>query len=168
VTKPKTVSTTTRVNPLPSTGSTVQIYSTLRKSMLDYVSPQGERLKTIVGEPERVYVRAAPTNVTFPYLTLLLNRTSLTAYNGYRETALLEVQAIGKPESQLPLVESAMDLIDQCLTGYVYNVDGIMVGRSRVRNTVPLFTDPAESAIVSVVSTYELYLWPAVLTSRRL
>lgn len=152
----------------PSTASTVQIYTTIRQAMLDYVSPQGERLKDIIGTPERVYVRAAPTNVVFPYITLLLNRTSLTAYNGYRETALLEVQAIGKPESQLPLVESAMDVVDQCLTGYGYSSDGVMVGRSRTRNTVPLFTDPAESAIVSVVATYELFLWPAVLTSRRL
>lgn len=168
MTKPNKVSKTTRVNPLPSTSSTVQIYSTFRKAIMDYQSPQGERLSDFIGQPERVYVRAAPTNVIFPYITLLLNRTSLTAYNGYRETALLEVQAIGKPESQLPLVESAMDLIDQCLTGYLYNTDGIMVGRSRTRNTVPLFTDPAESAIVSVVATYELYLWPQVLTSRRL
>ena len=86
--------------------------------MLDYETPQGETLARFVGEPPRVYVRAAPTNVVFPYLTLRLTRTSLAAYNGYRETALLEVQAIGKPESQLPLVESAMDLVDQCLTAY--------------------------------------------------
>lgn len=166
MTKPTYVLPNTIVK--PSTASTVQIYATMRQAMLDYVSPQGERLKDIIGTPERVYVRAAPTNVVFPYLTILLNRTSLTAYNGYRETALLEVQAIGKPESQLPLVESAMDVVDQCLTGYVYNGDGIMVGRSRTRNTVPMLTDPAESAIVSVVASYELYLWPAVLTSRRL
>lgn len=166
MTKPKYVLPNTLAK--PATSSTVQIYATMRQAMLDYVSPQGERLKDIIGTPERVYVRAAPTNVVFPYLTILLNRTSLTAYNGYRETALLEVQAIGKPESQLPLVESAMDVVDQCLTGYVYNGDGIMVGRSRTRNTVPMLTDPAESAIVSVVASYELYLWPAVLTSRRL
>lgn len=166
MTKPTYVLPNTIVK--PSTASTVQIYATMRQAMLDYVSPQGERLKDIIGTPERVYVRAAPTNVVFPYLTILLNRTSLTAYNGYRETALLEVQAIGKPESQLPLIESAMDVVDQCLTGYVYNTDGIMVGRSRTRNTVPMLTDPAESAIVSVVASYELYLWPAVLTSRRL
>ena len=168
MTKPNNVSKTTRVNPLPSTASTVQIYSTLRKAMLNYQSPQGERLKDFIGSPERVYVRAAPTNVVFPYLTLLLNRTSLTAYNGYRETALFDVSAIGKPESQLPLIESAMDIVDQCLTGYLYNTDGVMVGRSRTRNTVPLLTDPAESPIVSVVASYELYLWPQVLTSRRL
>lgn len=166
MTKPKYVLPNTLAK--PSTASTVQIYATIRQAMLDYTSPQGERLRDIIGTPERVYVRAAPTTVTFPYLSLLLNRTSLTAYNGYRETALLEVQAIGKPESQLPLIESAMDLVDQCLTGYLYNTDGIMVGRSRNRNTVPMLTDPAESAIVSVVASYELYLWPAVLTSRRL
>lgn len=151
----------------PSTASTVQIYATLRQAMMDYVSPQGERLRDIVGFPERVYVRAAPTNVVFPYLTLLLTRTSLTAYNGYRESAVFEVQALGKPESQLPLIESAMDLVDQCLTGYLYNTDGVMVGRSRTRNTVPLLTDPAEAPLVGVVASYELYLWPSVLTSRR-
>jgi hypothetical protein len=165
MTKPKYVLPNTIVK--PSTASTVQIYATMRQAMLDYVSPQGERLKDIVGSPERVYVRAAPTNVVFPYLTLLLTRTSLTAYNGYRETAILEVQALGKPESQLPLIESAMDLVDQCMTAYLYNNDGVMVGRSRTRNTVPLLTDPAEAPLVGVISSYELYLWPSVLTSRR-
>lgn len=165
MTKPKYV-VSNSVN-TPSTGSTVQIYSTLRKAILNYVSPQGERLSDFVGSPERVYVRAAPTNVVFPYLTMLLTRTSLTAYNGYRETAVLEVQALGKPESQLPMVESAMDLVDQCMTAYVYNSDGVMVGRSRTRNTVPLLTEPAESPLVGVISSYELYLWPSVLTSRR-
>lgn len=157
---PNTIST-------PSTASTVQIYATMRKAILDYVSPQGERLRDFVGSPERVYVRAAPANVVFPYLTMLLTRTSLTAYNGYRETAILEVQALGKPESQLPVVESAMDIVDQCMTAYTYNTDGVMVGRSRTRNTVPLLTDPAEAPLVGVVSSYELYLWPSVLTSRR-
>lgn len=165
MTKPKYVLPNS-VN-IPSTGSTVQIYATLRRAILDYASPQGERLKDFVGSPERVYVRAAPTNVVFPYLTMLLTRTSLTAYNGYRETAILEVQALGKPESQLPLIESAMDIVDQCMTAYTYNSDGLMVGRSRTRNTVPLMTDPAESPLVGVISSYELYLWPSVLTSRR-
>lgn len=157
---PNTIST-------PSTASTVQIYATMRKAILDYVSPQGERLRDFVGSPERIYVRSAPANVVFPYLTMLLTRTSLTAYNGYRETAILEVQALGKPESQLPVVESAMDIVDQCMTAYCYNTDGVMVGRSRTRNTVPLLTDPAEAPLVGVVSSYELYLWPSVLTSRR-
>jgi hypothetical protein len=165
MTKPKYVLPNTVIK--PSTASTVQIYATMCRAMLDYVSPQGERLRDIVGSPERVYVRAAPTNVVFPYLTMLLTRTSLTAYNGYRESAILEVQALGKPESQLPLIESAMDLVDQCMTAYLYNSDGVMVGRSRTRNTVPLLTDPAEAPLVGVISSYELYLWPSVLTSRR-
>lgn len=165
MTKPKYVLPNTLE--IPSTASTVQIYATIRQAILNYVSPQGEQLKNFVGSPERVYVRAAPTNVVFPYLTMLLTRTSLTAYNGYRETAVLEIQALGKPESQLPLIESAMDLVDQCLTAYLYNRDGVMVGRSRTRNTVPLLTDPAEAPLVGVICSYELYLWPSVLTSRR-
>lgn len=148
------------------TNSTVQIYATLRQALLEYVSPQGEMLREIVGQPERIYVRSAPDGVVFPYLTLLLSRTSLAAFNGYRETASLEVQAMGKPESQLPLVETAMDLVDQCLTAYTNPTGGLMVGRSRTRQTVPLFSDPAESAVVGVIATYELFLWPAVLTSR--
>lgn len=151
----------------PATGSTVAIYGTIRQHLIDYVSPQDEKLIDIIGDPPRVYVRAQPEPPVFPYLTLLLSRTSSAAYNGYRETATLEVQAIGKPESQLPLVESAMDLVDQCLTSFTYATDGLMVGRSRSRSTIPLFTDPAESATVGVVASYELYLWPAVLTSRR-
>lgn len=155
---------------LPSTASTVQIYATIRQLLLDYSSPQDERLVDFL-QPDarqepRIYVRAQPEPAVFPYLTLLLNRTSQAAYNGYRETALLEVQALGKPESQLPLVESLMDLVDQCLTSTTFNASGLMVSRSRVRATVPMFTTPAESQTVAVVSTYTLYLWPVVLTSR--
>lgn len=150
----------------PSSGSTVQIYATIRRGLLEYESPQGERLSDFIGRDPRVYVRAQPEPAVFPYLTLLLNRTSLAAFNGYRETALLEVQAIGKPESQLPLVESAMDLVDQCLTAWTDARAGLTVGRSRTRQTVPMFSTPAESQTVAVIATYELFLWPSVLTSR--
>lgn len=150
----------------PSSGSTVQIYATIRQALLTYTSPAGERLDDLLGEPVRLYVRAQPEPPIFPYVTLLLSRTSDAAYNGYRETAVLEVQAIGKPESQLPLVESAMDIIDQCLTAYTDPRAGLVVGRSRTRATVPLFTTPAESSTVGVIATYQLFLWPSVLTSR--
>lgn len=149
-----------------TTNSTVQIYATLRQALLDYVSPDKEILREFVGDPARIYVRSAPDGVAFPYMTLLLSRTSQAAYNGYREQASLEVQAIGRPESQLPLVESAMDLADQCLTAYTNPANGLIVGRSRMRSTIPLFTDPAESTVVGVVATYDLFLWPTVLTSR--
>ena len=149
---------------LPSTASTVQIYATIRQAMLEYVSPSGDRLDSIIGT--RAYVRAAPASPLFPYLTLRLDRTSLPAYNGYRETAVLEVQGVGKPESQLPLVESAIDIVDQFLTAYTDARSGLMVGRSRTRQTVPMLTDPADSAVVAVIANYELFLWPHVLTER--
>lgn len=152
--------------PVPSTGSTAQIYATIRQALLDYVSPGGARLSDYVGTPPRIWVRSQPEPPVFPYLTLLLSRTSDAAYNGYRETAILEVQAIGKPESQLPLVETAMDIVDQCLTAYTHAASGLIVGRSRMRDTVPMFTDPAEAAVVGVVCRYDMFLWPHVLTSR--
>lgn len=154
------------LNVAQGTNSTVQLYASIRQALLDYESPQGERLARFTGDPPRVYVRAAPDRVVFPYLTLRLTRTSLASFNGYRETALLEVQAIGKPDAQLPLVESAMDLVDQCLTAYTAPANGLVVGRSRTRNTVPPFTDPADSTVVGVIATYDLFLWPTVLTSR--
>lgn len=148
----------------PSSSSTVQIYATIRDSLLNYVSTDNQKLPQFVGD--RIYVRSVPNPARYPYMVMLLNRTSLTAYNGYRETALLEVQCIGKPESQLPLVESAMDIVDQCLTAYLDARSGLTVGRSRSRQTLPMFSDPADSSVVAVTATYELYLWPRVLTSR--
>jgi hypothetical protein len=151
---------------LPSTASSVQIYATIRDSLIRYTSTCGERLEDFIGEPERIYIRAVPTPVQFPYITLLLNRTSQSAYNGYREVATLEVQCIGKPESQLPLVESAMDIVDQCLTSMTDARSGLVVGRSRNRQTLPMFTTPADSSVVGVLAIYDLFLWPVVLTSR--
>ena len=78
---------------VPSTASTVQIYATIRRALLDYVSPSGDLLVNIIGQ--RAYIRAAPADPLFPYLTLRLDRTSLEAYNGYREKAIIEVQCLG-------------------------------------------------------------------------
>ena len=149
---------------LPSTASTTQIYGTLRKHLIDYVSPSTDTLAGFVGT--RIWVRSAPADPVFPYLTIRLDRTSLPAYNGYRETAILEVQGVGKPDSQLPLVESAMDIVDQAMTSLTARSSGLIVGRGRTRQTVPQLTDPADSSVVAVIANYELYLWPVVLTSR--
>lgn len=149
---------------LPSTASTTQIYATIRQVLLAYVSPSNSRLTDII--QDRIWVRSPYANAVFPYVTIRLDRTSLAAYNGYRETAVLEVQAVGKPESQLPLVESVMDIIDQCLTAYTDARSGLMVGRSRTRQTVPMLTDPADESVVGVIANYDLFLWPRVLTSR--
>lgn len=150
---------------LASTASTAEIYARLRFLLLDYRGPNGDQLTDYLGA-ERVYVRATPEPVVFPYITMRASRTSQSAYNGYRETMSLEVQCIGRPESQLPLVESAMDLVDQCLTSISDTVSGVMVCRSRTRQTIPQMSDPADAAVVGVIGTYEFFLWPVVLTSR--
>jgi hypothetical protein len=148
-----------------NTRSTAAIYARLRWLMLQYVTPAGERLVDYLGG-DRIWVRAQPEPPVFPYLTLLLDRTTTPGFNSYRETATLEVQAIGRPEAQLPLVESAMDIVDQCLLSLTDPYTGLMVGRSRRRYTLPQFTDPADTTVVGVVGQYELYLWPQVLTER--
>lgn len=147
-----------------STASTVQIYKSIRDALLAYNGPSGDVLTDFVAD--RVYVRAAPSNPVFPYLTMRLDRVSLPAFNGYRETAVLEVQGVGKPDSQLPLVESAMDIVDQAMTALTLSSSGLISCRSRTRQTVPQLTDPADSSVVAVIANYELFLWPRVLTSR--
>jgi len=147
-----------------STASTAEIYARVRTLLLEYAAPEGDRLTDYVGE--RVYIRASPSPVVFPYITMLASRTSSSAYNGYRETMELEVQCVGRPESQLALVESAMDVVDQCLTAISDNTSGLLVCRSRTRQTIPMMTDPADSAVVGVIATYDFFLWPVVLTSR--
>lgn len=152
--------------PVPSTASTAQIYATIRKALLGHVTVGGAVLMDYVGPGDRIYVRAAPMPPVFPYITLRLDRVSSTGYNGYREQAVLEVQCLGKPESQLPLVETAMDIVDDCLLRYTYAAtDGLISCRTRQRQTVPMFTEPAESSVVAVVANYDLWLWPRVLTS---
>jgi len=147
------------------TGSTVALYARLRSLLLAHVTPQGERLVDYLGS-ENVWVRAVPQPPVFPYVTMRLDRVSTPWASGYRETAVLEVQAIGQPESQLPVVESAMDIVDGCLLSLTDSAAGLVVGRARQRNTIPQFTDPADSSVVGVVANYDLILWPQVLTSR--
>lgn len=152
---------------LPQTASTVQIYGTIRAALLAHVTSTGARLSDVIGSSPRIYVGIQPSPPVFPYLTLLLDRISTPGYNGYRETAVLEVQAIGKPESQRYVIEGAMDIVDDCMTQFLYSAsNGLIVCRDRRRQTVPQFTDPAEAAVVSVVAMYDLFLWPRVLTAK--
>lgn len=148
-----------------STRSTVEVYARLRWQLLQYIGPQGDRLVDYLGD-ERLYIWAAPNAAPYPHAVLRLARTTTPGFNGYREEAELEVQCIGRPESQLPLVESAMDIVDQCLTGLTDTASGLIVGRSRTRTTVPRFNEPADSSVVTVQATYTLFLWPEVLTTR--
>lgn len=150
---------------LTSTLSTVELYARLRLLLLQYVSPAGDRLVDYLGA-ERIWVRNPPAPVVFPYVAMQMTRTSDAAYNGYRETMLLEVQCMARPESQLALAESAMDVVDQCLTSVSDNAAGLMVCRSRTRQTMPVLGDIADAAVVGVIATYTFYLWPQVLTSR--
>lgn len=149
-----------------STASSTALYSSLRALMLAYIAPNGDRLRDFIGSPEPVYVRAAPRDPVFPYVTLLLDRTTTPGYNTYRETARLEVQIIGRPESQLPNVESAMDIVDLCMLSLLQSTNGLIWCRNRTRYTEPQFTDPAEANVIAVRSTYDLSLWPTALTVR--
>lgn len=152
---------------LPSTASSIDLYATLRKILVDFVDVDSATLATILGSADQVWTRAPKQPPVFPYLTLLLDRDTTAGFNGYRETARLEVQVIGKPESQLLLTERALDLVDRCMLSLLYTSDGLMTCRSRQRQTLPPFTAPAEVGTVGARGTYDLLLWTRSLTRRR-
>ncbi|MCW5591058.1 MAG: hypothetical protein KIS74_03065 [Burkholderiales bacterium] len=153
---------------LPDTGSTNQIYGTLVKVLADYVRPgDNARLSQVLGSPERIKVGALGKLPEYPYLTLLLDRTTSPGSNSYRESWRLEVQIIGKPLGQRTAVEWAMDLVDAALLGVVLSQPGSLLYCSlRQRATLPQFTDPAEIGTVGVRATFDFLAWPRALSRR--
>lgn len=152
----------------PSTDTSLLIYQTIRRAMIDHVDAptNGGRLRDVLGNPERIYIRSAPPRPTFPYVTLLLDRDTTAGYNSYRETMRCEVQIIGKPEGQLSVIEWAGDLIDRTLLSTLQHDSGFMSCRMRQRSTLPQFTDPAEAGTVAVRSVFDMLLWSRSLTVR--
>jgi hypothetical protein len=153
----------------PDTSSTEAIYATLRAALIAYERPpNGTTIRSLCGsDTNRVHVWAPPPSTPFPYLCLRLTRASGGAYNGYRETAQLEIQCIGRPESQLPLVQACMDIVDGAFLGYAEPGSGLMFSRERTRDTIPRFTEPADANAVGELSRFSFVFWPRVLTDLR-
>lgn len=153
----------------PDTSSTEAIYATLRQAILNYERPPNAvSIASLTGtDQNRVHIWAPPPKTLFPYVCLRLSRSSGGAYNGYRETATLEIQCIGRPESQLTLVQAMMDVIDGCFLGYKEPGSGLMFSRERTRDTIPRFTEPADANVVGEISRFSFVLWPKVLTDLR-
>lgn len=153
----------------PNTNSTQAVYATLRDAINSYVyPPNGLSVASALGnDDDRVFVRAAPSPAPFPYITLRLTRVSSGAYNGYREECVLEVQVIGRPASQLPLVMQIADLIDGCFLGYAQPNSGLMFSRQRQRNTLPQFQTPADNTVVGEQMLFDVVIWPLVLLNLR-
>lgn len=156
--------------PTPSTVSTTAIYATFRAAIAEYVRPTDNVTLDQLLETnalDRIHVRAAPGRPQFPYITLRLSTTTLGAYNGYRQEGILEVQVVGKPESQLPLVEAIADLINGCFLGYKQPNSGLIFSRQSTRTTIPQFTDPADMNVVCEQLQFDVTLWPKLLTDLR-
>lgn len=134
--------------------------------MLEF-SVNGTSLLTMFPGREVVYYARAPRSPIFPYITFLPTRTSLKEYGGYRELWDLEVQFFGRPEGQLPVVEDMADLVDGALTTLTMSSSGLVVGRSRTRSTLPMFSLPADIEVVGVLSRFSFFAWPRVLTRLR-
>lgn len=167
-----------------TTDATTSLYTAIRAFLLAYTDPAvtnpanqiAALLAASGGGQARIYVRNVPNvnNLTYPYATLLIDRTTILGSNGYGERANLEVQIVGSPAAQGPLVEWIADRFDRALLSLRLSSAadqsatdfGIVTCRSRTRQTMPPFTTPADGNVYGVRAVYELWLYPRVLTSR--
>lgn len=154
----------------PNTTSTELVYATVRQVLIAYVHPDTrvtlEQLLSASSE-DRVWVRAMPSPAKFPYVALRLSRANSGASNSYRERAQLEIQVVGRPESQGPLVMSIADLVDAAFLGYKEPTSGLMFSRERTRDTVPQFGEPADKNVVVERLVFDLVIWPLLLLNLR-
>lgn len=168
-----------------TTAATTSLYTAIRDVLLGYVDPAvadnqyqlAALLAPANGSQSRIYIRNVPNvnNVKFPYVTLLLDRLSMPGSNTYAERAQLEVQVVGRPAAQGPLIEWIADRIDRCLlsllltsaAGQSLTDYGIVRIVGRQRATLPPFTTPAETDVYGVRLAYDLWMYPRVLTMPR-
>jgi hypothetical protein len=156
-----------------STDATTAIYSAIRATLLAFSDPAisnpayqlGVLLAAVPPEPQaRIFIRNVPNvnAVKYPYVTLLLDRTTILGSNGYGERALLEVQTVGNPAAQGPLVEFIADRIDRCLLSLRLSSDdfGIVTCRQRQRATAPPFTTPTATRTACAPCTSCGYIRP--------
>lgn len=167
-----------------TTDSTTALYTAIRAAALAFEDPMvadpqyqlAALLAGVNGGQDRIFARNVPNvnNVVFPYVTLLLDRITTPGSNGYREGARMEMQVVGRPASQGPLVEFIADRLDRCFLSLRLSSApgdatdyGLVTCRNRQRSTLPPFTTPAESDTYGVRMVFDLILWPRELTQYR-
>jgi hypothetical protein len=148
-----------------STTSSNNTYVTLRNRLLNFTQQgTGLKLQSIIGT-RLYYIQIPDNNDTWPCASYrFINRITSGAYNGDRETADLEVMIFGRPRSQQQTVEDAADICDEAMLRYIDSTSGLIFSRSRQRDSLPPFDDPADREIVAVRLAYPCVIWPRYLT----
>jgi hypothetical protein len=148
---------------MSDTTSTAGMYQTLRTRLLTYQPP--DSAPTLASRLTDLFINAAPDDVAYPYGTMrLLNRDEDGAYNGDREATDLEVMLYHRPRAKAMDLEACGDVCDQAMKGYADATSGLLFSRSRQRDTLPQFPEPADREIVGIRLLYPVVAWPRLLT----
>jgi hypothetical protein len=145
----------------PDTRSSASLYATLRRALLDARTEAGSSIVDLLGGPN-IYYATLPEGPVYPYIALRALRETAGA-NGFRERIELEVQVIAWPQSQARLAEEIADYVDRVFLGYTESGSGLVFSRSRTRQTLPAFSEPADRDRVGVLLQYAFLAWPLSL-----
>lgn len=149
---------------MTNTSSTLAVVQAIRTQLYNFQQSGTNSVSSSLGT--RLYVNQPPDNVTFPYAVMrLVNQISNTEYRGDRQTASVEIMIYDRPRSNTSRAEGVADNIDGAMTRLrLQDADGIMFGRSRLRDTIPPMTDPADREVVAIRLLYDIAMWPQFLT----
>lgn len=156
--------------------STAGLLASLRSRLLDFSRLEGETLAEILGSTDtgsgsdgKLYIVQAPDNVTtvspsrWGVMALKNRRTGGTEQSA-RDLIELEVMLFARPRSQQAAMEEAADACDEAMLRY-QNLDADLVGNwGRLRNTLPVMTEPADREVVQIRLMYTLVVYPDHLT----
>jgi hypothetical protein len=94
----------------------------------------------------------------------LKNRRTGGTEQSARDLIELEVMLFARPRSQQAAMEEAADACDEAMLRY-QNLDADLVGNwGRLRNTLPVMTEPADREVVQIRLMYTLVVYPDHLT----
>jgi hypothetical protein len=157
--------------------STAGLLATLRDRLLNFDRLAGDTLATILGTSAgagsggKLFIVQAPDNVTDPAnapsrwgVMALKNRRTGGTEQSARDMIDLEVMLFARPRSQQAAMEEAADACDEAMLRY-QNLDADLVGNwGRLRNTLPVMTEPADREVVQIRLMYTLVVYPDHLT----
>lgn len=149
-----------------TTTSTSEIYTQLRTAILAFNPISGTSVSGSLGQ--RFYVVQAPDGATFPYGTLRLtnNRTNNSDGLKNRIEADLEIMIYAKPRSQQPVLENIADKIDAAMLTYRDSSSGLVYcPGSRLRDSIPSISDPADREVVTILLRYPVIIWPSYISA---
>jgi hypothetical protein len=158
--------------------STAGLLASLRTRLLTFERLEGESLADILGTTEngagidgKLYLVQAPDNITKPEnspsrwgVMRIKNRRTGGTEQSARDLIELEVMLFARPRSQQAAMEEAADACDEAMLRY-QNLDADLVGNwGRLRNTLPVMTEPADREVVQIRLMYTLVVYPDHLT----